>query len=161
MSERVSRNDPCPCGSGKKFKNCCAKHQQASSGQIEPAMEARAKNARRLAEEALRMSNDYPLGTLARYGPDDRTATKIVAAVFAFDGAKPVLERWVATGIDTNEKIQHEVMDFLQKHGVRKVVAVPEILGCPHEEEKDFPLGEDCPFCPFWAGKQGTARRDT
>jgi hypothetical protein len=20
---RVSRNDPCPCGSGKKFKNCC------------------------------------------------------------------------------------------------------------------------------------------
>lgn len=21
---RVSRNDPCPCGSGKKFKRCCA-----------------------------------------------------------------------------------------------------------------------------------------
>ena len=21
--ERVGRNDPCPCGSGKKFKNCC------------------------------------------------------------------------------------------------------------------------------------------
>ena len=20
---RVGRNDPCPCGSGKKFKNCC------------------------------------------------------------------------------------------------------------------------------------------
>jgi preprotein translocase subunit SecA len=20
---RVKRNDPCPCGSGKKFKNCC------------------------------------------------------------------------------------------------------------------------------------------
>jgi preprotein translocase subunit SecA len=23
--ERVGRNDPCPCGSGKKFKNCCMK----------------------------------------------------------------------------------------------------------------------------------------
>lgn len=22
--EKVSRNDPCPCGSGKKFKKCCA-----------------------------------------------------------------------------------------------------------------------------------------
>jgi hypothetical protein len=22
-SDRISRNDPCPCGSGKKFKNCC------------------------------------------------------------------------------------------------------------------------------------------
>ncbi|MDO5580016.1 MAG: SEC-C metal-binding domain-containing protein [Planctomycetia bacterium] len=24
-SARVGRNDPCPCGSGKKFKNCCGK----------------------------------------------------------------------------------------------------------------------------------------
>jgi hypothetical protein len=23
MSAKVGRNDPCPCGSGKKFKNCC------------------------------------------------------------------------------------------------------------------------------------------
>ncbi len=23
LSERVGRNDPCPCGSGKKFKKCC------------------------------------------------------------------------------------------------------------------------------------------
>jgi hypothetical protein len=22
MQERVGRNDPCPCGSGKKFKKC-------------------------------------------------------------------------------------------------------------------------------------------
>jgi hypothetical protein len=23
MNEKVGRNDPCPCGSGKKFKQCC------------------------------------------------------------------------------------------------------------------------------------------
>ena len=23
--QKVGRNDPCPCGSGKKFKNCCGK----------------------------------------------------------------------------------------------------------------------------------------
>jgi hypothetical protein len=23
MNEKVGRNDPCPCGSGKKYKNCC------------------------------------------------------------------------------------------------------------------------------------------
>ncbi|MFC4024726.1 SEC-C metal-binding domain-containing protein [Oceanobacillus longus] len=22
---RIGRNDPCPCGSGKKFKKCCGK----------------------------------------------------------------------------------------------------------------------------------------
>ena len=24
-TEKVGRNDPCPCGSGKKYKNCCGK----------------------------------------------------------------------------------------------------------------------------------------
>ena len=24
--DRVGRNDPCPCGSGKKYKNCCGKN---------------------------------------------------------------------------------------------------------------------------------------
>ena len=24
-SPKVGRNDPCPCGSGKKYKNCCGK----------------------------------------------------------------------------------------------------------------------------------------
>ena len=23
MSEKIGRNDPCTCGSGKKYKNCC------------------------------------------------------------------------------------------------------------------------------------------
>ncbi len=29
--ERVGRNDPCPCGSGKKFKNCCMRKGVSSS----------------------------------------------------------------------------------------------------------------------------------
>ena len=36
---------------------------------------------------------------------------------------------------------------------------VREAMGCPHEEGEDFPLGEDCPFCPFWKGKQGSNRQ--
>ncbi|WP_208543303.1 SEC-C metal-binding domain-containing protein [Marilutibacter alkalisoli] len=23
MCEKLGRNDPCPCGSGKRFKRCC------------------------------------------------------------------------------------------------------------------------------------------
>lgn len=23
MTKRIGRNDPCPCGSGKKYKKCC------------------------------------------------------------------------------------------------------------------------------------------
>lgn len=29
MSKNFRRNDPCPCGSGKKYKNCCLKHKQS------------------------------------------------------------------------------------------------------------------------------------
>ncbi len=25
VTQRVGRNDPCPCGSGKKYKHCCGK----------------------------------------------------------------------------------------------------------------------------------------
>jgi uncharacterized protein len=25
VATKIGRNDPCPCGSGKKFKHCCAK----------------------------------------------------------------------------------------------------------------------------------------
>ena len=27
--EKVGRNDPCPCGSGKKYKNCCLKNEKS------------------------------------------------------------------------------------------------------------------------------------
>ncbi|MFL5236975.1 MAG: hypothetical protein ACJ8EL_05125 [Rhizomicrobium sp.] len=31
-------------------------------------------------------------------------------------------------------------------------VAMTEgIVGCPHEEGIDYPLGEACPDCPYWA----------
>jgi preprotein translocase subunit SecA len=30
--EKVGRNDPCPCGSGKKYKNCCLKSEKVGAG---------------------------------------------------------------------------------------------------------------------------------
>jgi preprotein translocase subunit SecA len=31
-SQRVGRNDPCPCGSGRKYKNCCMRSENEGSG---------------------------------------------------------------------------------------------------------------------------------
>jgi uncharacterized protein len=28
MTEKAGRNDPCPCGSGKKYKQCCLKNER-------------------------------------------------------------------------------------------------------------------------------------
>lgn len=27
-NKKIGRNDPCPCGSGKKYKNCCLNKQE-------------------------------------------------------------------------------------------------------------------------------------
>ena len=32
LGAKVGRNDPCPCGSGRKFKNCCAKSSSIPAG---------------------------------------------------------------------------------------------------------------------------------
>ena len=136
MGFEIEPYDPCPCGSGEKYKFCCA---------------AKAKANRH---------GKFPIGTVAYYGPDDKTSTKIAAGVILRDDSEPILQRWVAADILRDRKIADEVKQFFAKYGVKNVVITDGVIGCPHEEGIDFPDGQDCPFCPFWKGKQGTARRD-
>ena len=139
--KKVSRNDPCPCGSGKKYKHLLRKGR----GDLAPGAVG---------------SSQYPIGTVAMYGPDDKTTTKIAAGVILHDGAEAIMQRWVATDVTTNPKVQQEMKDFFLQHGVKQVAMSQGNMGCPHEEGEDFPHGEDCPFCPFWKGKQGSNRKD-
>lgn len=139
-----SRNAPCPCGSGKKYKHCCYRKDIENDLALGPG----------------RQKPKYPIGTVAMYGPDDKTTTKIAAGVILHEGADAIIQRWVATDVSTNPKVQQELKDFFLKHGVKSVAMSDGNMGCPHEEGPDFPEGEDCPFCPFWKGKQGSNRKD-
>lgn len=151
-SSRVSRNDPCPCGSGKKYKPCClAKDLAAAARQPLPTLtDLHGRPKKRV---------EFPLGTVAHYGPDDRTTTKISAGVIRTQDSEPILQRWVATDVTTNPKAQEEMKAFSVEHGMKSVAIGAGNMGCPHEEGKDFLQVTDCPFCPFWAGKQGSNRR--
>jgi hypothetical protein len=123
--------DPCPCGSGKKYKFCCAEKAKANR------------------------HGKFPIGTVAYYGPDDTTVTKIAAAVILRENAEPIMERWTSTTVTTDPKVADQIKKFFAKHGVKNIVDAGGIIGCPHEEGEDFPVGQECPFCPFWEGKQG------
>ena len=149
---RVSRNDPCPCGSGKKYKHCCLR-KDFGSHPARPAPSITDLHGRP------KRRPEYPIGTVAHYGPDDKITTKIAAGVISSPTAEPIIRRWVATDVATNPKVQEEIMEFFRAHGVKSVAASAGNMGCPHEEGEDFPEGEDCPFCPFWSGKQGSNRR--
>jgi len=97
----------------------------------------------------------YPFGTVAIYGPDDNLATKLVGAVFSKPGHPEPhqIQRWISSGGDirTDPVIAHELAAFFKKHGVKESVISDRILGCPHEEGIDYPVGAVCPQCPFWA----------
>jgi hypothetical protein len=122
--KKLSRNAPCPCGSGKKYKHCCyAKDIEddlsLGAGQQQP---------------------QYPIGTVALYGPNDKTTTKIAAGVILHDGAEPIMKRWVATDVMNNPKVQQEMKDFFHQHGdtfsfplLERGQFVPQLFRCQFE----------------------------
>jgi hypothetical protein len=98
---------------------------------------------------------EYPIGTIAYYGPDDKHVTKIAVGIIEAEDAEPIMERWHGPDVTTNPEVQMQIMGFLETHGVRQMAMTDGIIGCPHEEGVDFPEGQECPYCPFWEGKQG------
>jgi len=97
----------------------------------------------------------YPVGTIAFYGPDNQRATKVAVSIFREEGAEPELRRWFSevSDVRTDEAILAEIGDHLRQGSVRSVAMVDGIIGCPHEEGIDYPLGQACPECPYWAGR--------
>jgi hypothetical protein len=98
----------------------------------------------------------YPVGTVAFYGPDDRFASKVVAGVIEReDQPARILRKWFAQELDlrVDPQVGRAVREFLRQAGVQSYAVTKGIIGCPHEEDIDYPLGESCPRCPFWSDK--------
>jgi hypothetical protein len=96
-----------------------------------------------------------PVATVAYYGPDDKTPTKVAVGIVKEWGNEPSeLKRWWGKDVARDLAIQKNIADFIAAHGAKSVVITEGIIGCPHEEGIDFPSGQECPYCPFWWGKQ-------
>ena len=107
-----------------------------------------------LKKKARRGFRGYPVATVPFYGPTDRRATKVAVGIVVAEGAElAALERWLSddTDVRTDSAVGHEILEFIETHGVRSVVMANRIIGCPHEEGIDYPDGKVCPHCPFWA----------
>ena len=109
----------------------------------------------RLADKGFR---GYPIATVALYGPTAQRASKVAVAIFLKQSDEPdFLQRWFAPGESADVRydpdIDSEIVAFIRKHEVRSVVMTNSIIGCPHEEGVDYPEGQKCPQCPFWANR--------
>jgi len=110
-----------------------------------------------LEKQARRGFHGYPVATIAYYGPDDRRASKVVAGILLSEKDKEAvhLERWFSETGDVRHDllINQQIVEFIEQHKPRSVAITARIIGCPHEEGIDYPLGEKCPQCPFWANR--------
>jgi hypothetical protein len=98
----------------------------------------------------------YPIATVALYGPTAERASKVAVSVFLREGPEPdVLRRWFSVEDDVrfDPAIDAQILGFIEEHGVRSVVITDLIIGCPHEEGIDYPDGQKCPHCPYWASR--------
>ena len=107
-----------------------------------------------LNRKAKRGFRGFPLATVALYGPDNKRASKIALGIVLHEGAEPMMERFFSDGdIRYDAAVQDEILKSIQSHGAKSVVLTDGIIGCPHEEGIDYPEGQSCPRCPFWAGR--------
>ena len=107
-----------------------------------------------LHKKARRGFRGYPVATVAFYGPDLTRASKVAVGIITRENAEPeALERWFSAAGDVREDpaIGRDILAFIERHGAVTVVMTDRIIGCPHEEGIDYPDGQVCPQCPFWA----------
>ena len=113
------------------------------------------KNKKALVKRARKGEKGYPTATIIFYGPDNTRASKVVCSIVRYQGAEPEpMKKWFTKG-DTrkSEAVLGEVIEFIEANKAVTVVMADSIWGCPHEEGIDYPEGESCPHCPYWAGR--------
>ena len=83
---RVGRNDPCPCGSGKKYKNCCLKKDRA----------------KRIRDSAWRREEQVTLDKLIAFAQRPALNRQLVVAFNLFWNGNYGVEGWNALDRDEN-----------------------------------------------------------
>ena len=111
---------------------------------------------RKLKRKASQGFRGFPLATIAYYGPTNQSASKVAVGIIFRQNSEPeIMKRWFSddSDIQRDPGINKEIEQFLRTQQVKSVVIADRIMGCPHEEGIDYPEGEYCPHCSFWANR--------
>ena len=94
----------------------------------------------------------YPVATVSLYGPTPEQATKVVVRIVPERDAQEIAREWVSEESDIrfDTGVAHQVSVFIGHHRVQSMMLHDEIMGCPHEADRDYPTGESCPYCIYW-----------
>jgi hypothetical protein len=72
--KKIGRNDPCPCGSGKKYKKCCMSSAQEASDELQESMQTQEfqslEEAQDFANQFMHQRNQAPLEEFSGLSPE-------------------------------------------------------------------------------------------
>lgn len=133
---RTKRNDPCPCGSGKKYKKCCLPKHEEARKLIPPEqlreMEERARAKEKIEDEVQKgfelvfaeeyeRADAYATKMLGMYPEDDRFHDILLSACLALgkydDAFRAARKRWQ---IATEEKLFYQENGYHKREGVER-----------------------------------------
>jgi hypothetical protein len=111
-----------------------------------------------LDKKAKRGFKGFPVATVAFYGPDNQSATKVAVGIVNQQQEVILMGKWFSKDYEDvdvrfGSVVIQRVLDFIAQQDAQSVVISEGIIGCPHEEGLDYPEGEVCPECPFWANR--------
>lgn len=105
MASNVGRNDPCPCGSGKKFKHCCENKLRLSAQQVQ-ALKAQIPMALRSAQSEQRAGNQNQAEHIYRQvlvlSPSHPDALHFLGALLLQQGRVDEAIKTIASAVKTN-----------------------------------------------------------
>lgn len=108
-------------------------------------------------QKKIRRKTGFPVATVACYGPNDKFASKVVVGIILSekDADTALIKKWFSKEKDArlDPEIVSQIVQYIAELNVERVVMTNRIIGCPHEEGIDYPEGEKCPHCPFWANR--------
>ena len=115
----------------------------------------KSQSGKTLAKKLRNGFKGYPVATIAFYGPTNKTATKLVVGIVLGEGKDPEqMKKWYADNdIMKKPRLAEEILQFIKENNAKSVAMTERIIGCPHESGIDYPEGQSCPHCPFWAGR--------
>jgi len=117
-------------------------------------MSDKLRNRYWLDKKAKKGFRGYPVATIAYYGPDNQVATKVVVGILNAKEEITAMEKWFSDNdLRYDRDINQQIVAMIDEHKVKSTVIMDGIIGCPHEEGIDYPEGENCPECPFWANR--------
>jgi hypothetical protein len=104
---RLGRNDPCPCGSGKKYKNCCLKKDRA----------------KRIRESAWRREEQVTLDKLIIFAQRPALSAQLVVAFNMFWNGNYGIEGWNALDRDEIGRfLDWYVQDYRLEQSRKRVI---------------------------------------